>query len=78
MGTPETAAPDGCPDAAVNLRGKEVTGTVGVPWTGLSYRQDLTRGDGPQASAQDRPSSGGLWWVFGIAVVVVLAYVFGR
>ena len=68
----------GGPGAAVNLRGKKVTGTVGAPGTGLSYRQDLTRGDGQQASAQDRPSSGGLRWVFGIAVVVVLAYVFGR
>ena len=78
MGTPETAAPGGCPDAAVNLQGKEVTGAVGAPGTGLSYRQDLTRGDGQQATTEDRPRSVGGRWVFGIAVVVVLAYVFGR
>lgn len=68
----------GGPGAALNLRGKKVTGTVGAPGTGLSYRQDLTRGDGQQATTEDRPRSVGGWWVFGIAVVIVLAYVFGR
>jgi hypothetical protein len=32
----------GRPRCVVNLRGKKVTGTVGVPGTGMSYRQDLS------------------------------------
>ena len=65
-----------------NLRGKKVTGTVGVPGTGVSYRQDLTSAGAQPAPADDRPRSGGGRWLFWIVVVVVVvvvvAYVFGR
>ena len=64
--------------ASVNLRGKKVTGTVGVPGTGVSYRQDLTGGGEQPAPADDRPRSSGGRWLFWIVVLLVVAYVFGR
>lgn len=33
----------GCPGATLNFRGQDVTGTVGIPGSGLSYRQRLRR-----------------------------------
>ena len=31
----------GCPGASVNIKDDKVTGNVGIPGTGLSYRQSL-------------------------------------
>jgi hypothetical protein len=62
----------------VNIRGRKVTGTVGVPGTGLSYRQTLS-GEGDQAPAQPPreepyvPSARrGRWLLAGIAVGVLV------
>ena len=33
----------GVPGASVNVRGRQVTGNVGIPGTGLSYRQRLDK-----------------------------------
>jgi hypothetical protein len=62
----------------VNIRGRKVTGTVGVPGTGLSYRQTLS-GEGEQPPAQpplEEPyvprSRRGRCLLAGIAVVVLV------
>ena len=64
----------------MNIRGRKVTGTVGVPGTGLSYRQTLSD-EGEQPPAQPPveepyvPSARrGRWLLAGIAVVVVLVW----
>ena len=38
---------------SVNVRGNKVTGTVGVPGTGLSYRETLS--EGSQTSQPEQP-----------------------
>lgn len=74
----------GGPGASVNIRGRKVTGTVGVPGTGLSYRQTLS-GAGEQPPVQPPaeepyvPSARrGRWLLAGIAVVVVLVWLGAR
>jgi hypothetical protein len=67
----------GGPGASVNIRGRKVTGTVGVPGTGLSYRQTLSEGERqpapPTAEEPYVPSARrGLWLLAAIAVVVVV------
>lgn len=57
----------GGPGASVNVRGDNVTGTVGAPGAGLSYRQTLT--DGSEATGSQPPSgkawSGVIWILLG-------------
>ncbi len=65
----------GGPGASVNVRGDEVTGTVGAPGTGLSYRQTLLDGSEPASSEPylSKPWRGVLWMAL-IAVVLYLAF----
>jgi hypothetical protein len=54
----------GGPGASVNVRGDKVTGTVGAPGTGLSYRQKLGDGKAPAADEpahQEPPYRGKPW-----------------
>lgn len=67
----------GGPGAAVNLRGKRVTGTVGVPGTGVSYRQDLGS-VGAHAPSGEPPRSRGGRWVLLILVVLAVVYALAR
>ena len=55
--------------ASVNLKDGKATGTVGIPGTGLSYRERL-----------DNPGKGGgLGWVLWLVVaIVLLGVLFGR
>jgi hypothetical protein len=66
----------GGPGASVNVRGEKVTGTVGVPGTGLSYRETLSEGS-PDPSAE-QPYRGKPWrgvlWMLLIALVLYLAF----
>ena len=66
----------GGPGASVNVRGDEVTGTVGAPGTGLSYRQTLVDGSEPAGSEPYRakPWRGVLW----IALIALGVYLFFR
>jgi len=65
----------GGPGASVNVRGDEVTGTVGAPGTGLSYRQTLADGSEPAGGETHR---GKLWrgvpWMVLIALVLYLVF----
>jgi hypothetical protein len=65
----------GGPGASVNVRGDKVTGTLGAPGTGLSYRQTL--GDGAESASTEpyrgKPWRGVLWMVL-IAVVLYLVF----
>jgi hypothetical protein len=67
------------PGASVNVRGDKVTGTVGVPGTGLSYRQTLVDGSQPGQSGpagepyRSKPWRGVLWIVL-IALVLYLVF----
>jgi hypothetical protein len=65
-------SPSGCRDTgpAFQVRGDKVTGTVGAPGTGLSYRQTLVDGSGVGSSEtagsepyRGRPWRGVLWMV---------------
>jgi hypothetical protein len=54
----------GGPGASINLKGDKVTGTVGVPGSGLSYRETVSASKG---------GSSRTWWILiGIAAVVVV------
>jgi hypothetical protein len=68
------------PSASVNVRGGKVTGTVGAPGTGLSYRQTLVDGSQPgqsdsagSAPYRGKPWRGVLWMVL-IALVLYLVF----
>ncbi len=65
----------GGPGASVNVQGDKVTGTVGVPGTGLSYGQTLV--DGPE-SAPSEPYRGKPWrgvlWIALLALVLYLIF----
>ena len=65
----------GGPGASVNVRGDKVTGAVGVPGTGLSYRQTLADGSEPAGGEpyRGKPWRGVFWMVL---VVIVLYLVF--
>jgi hypothetical protein len=62
----------------VNVRGDKVTGTVGAPGTGLSYRQTLVDGSAPAGGvpAGDEPYRGKPWrgalWIALIALGLYL------
>jgi hypothetical protein len=61
--------------ASVNVRGDKVTGTVGAPGTGLSYRQTLVNGSEPAPSEpyRGKPWRGVLWMVL-IAIMLYLIF----
>lgn len=65
----------GRPGASINIRGKKVTGSVGIPGSGLSYRETLSEGE-----PQNQPlKSGGLGrMLFWIALLLVIGYLVGR
>ena len=58
----------GGPGASINLKGDKLTGTVGVPGTGLSYRETVTA---------SQATSRGVWIVIAIALVVGAVLVWG-
>lgn len=62
----------GGPGASVNVRGDKVTGTVGAPTTGLSYRHTLMDGSPPKPSEpyRGKPWRGVLW----IALAALVLY----
>ena len=54
--------------ASINLKDGKATGSVGIPGSGLSYRERL-----------DSKGSGGLGWVVGLVIaIVLLGVLFGR
>jgi hypothetical protein len=55
----------GGPGASINLKGDKVTGTVGAPGTGLSYRETVSRSKGRSARG---------WWIL-IAIMIVVGVV---
>jgi hypothetical protein len=59
----------GGPGASVNLKDGKATGTVGIPGTGLWYRERLNNnGSGGKSS--------GLGWVVWLVIAIVLLGVF--
>lgn len=59
-----TSVSVGGPGASINLKGDKVTGTVGVPGSGLSYRETAT---------VSRGASSRVWLVLlAIAILVVV------
>lgn len=65
----------GRPGVSINVRDKKVVGNVGIPGSGVSYRETLSDG-----KPSDAPRSGGgvgriLFW---IAVLLFVGYLFGR
>jgi hypothetical protein len=64
----------GGPGASVNLKDGKATGYVGIPGTGLSYRERLDNNGGGSAG-----KGGGLGWVVWLVIAIVLMGVlFGR
>lgn len=65
---------------SVNLRDGKATGNVGIPSTGLSYREKLT--DSTSASETETPidnqSSSGMGTVIVIVVLIALGYFIGK
>ena len=65
----------GRPGASVNIKDDTVTGNVGIPGTGLSYRQSLNSPGKPDEPSTRRSGARSLCWIVLIAVVV---YVLAR
>lgn len=64
--------------ARVNIRGDKVTGTVGIPGTGLSYRERLDKTterpeEAPVGQDAGRPING--WRILAILLAVMLVIV---
>lgn len=64
--------------ARVNIRGDKVTGNVGIPGTGISYRERLDKpagqpDDSPEAQNAREPING--WKVLAILLAVALVVV---
>ena len=79
LGKSGTSWTVGGPGASVNIRGKKLTGTVGIPGTGLSYRQDLSaRSTQPGEPLQPAPRPMARRVVFWLIVAVVLGYLLIR
>lgn len=63
----------GRPGASVNIREDKVTGNVGIPGTGLSYRQSLESAETTESSGrQSRTGRAALWLVLLVVVAFVL------
>lgn len=63
---------------SVNVRGAKVTGSVGAPGTGLSYRQTLVEGAEPTGNEPTggQPSRGKTWrGVLWLALIALALYV---
>ena len=60
----------GRPGASVNHRGDKVTGNVGIPGTGLSYRQSLGNPGTPDEPTTRRSGARVLFWLVLVALVV--------
>ena len=60
----------------VNLRGDKVTGTAGIPGTGISYRERLDAQ--PTERTTSKPGIGAGTVVFVLFLLVVLFFVFAR
>ena len=65
----------GRPGASVNIRGNKVSGSVGIPGSGISYRETLSDGE---PSNQPRKSGGLGRSLFWIALLLVIGYLLGR
>lgn len=65
----------GRPGVSVNIRGKKVTGNVGIPGTGLSYRQSL---DQPETPVEPGTRRTGGWIIFWLVLAAVVVYVLAR
>jgi len=65
----------GRPGASVNFRGDKVTGNVGIPGTGVSYRESLDNQATPEEPGTRRGGGRLLLWA---VLLVVLAYVLLR
>ena len=59
--------------ASVNLKDGKATGTVGIPGTGLSYRERLDNSGSGGAG-----KGGGLGWVVWLVAIVLMGAFFGR
>lgn len=55
--------------ASVNFRGDKVTGNVGIPGTGLSYRQSMEKPNAQQGQGPRGGVAGVLFWLVLAAVV---------
>lgn len=62
----------GRPGASVNLRGDKVTGNVGIPGTGLSYRQSLGSPGTTGEPGTRRAWGRALFWLVLVALAVYL------
>lgn len=65
----------GRPGASVNIKDDKVTGNIGIPGTGLSYRQLLNQTGAPEEPATRRFGVRVLFWLI---LVAVLFYVLAR
>lgn len=61
----------GKPGASVNVRDDKITGSAGIPGTGLSYRQSLASTDSTNSGTPRRSSGRMLFWVI---VVILIAW----
>ena len=60
---------------SVNIKDDKVTGNVGIPGTGLSYRQSLNRAGTPEGWATPRSGASAL---VRLTLVAVVVYVLAR
>jgi hypothetical protein len=64
----------GGPGASVNFKDDKATGNVGIPGTGLSYRERL---DNPGSGGSGKGGAVG-WVVWLVIAIVLLGVFFGR
>lgn len=62
--------------ASINVRGNNVTGSAGIPGTGISYRTRLDDPSQPAEPGKPSNSLGGA--VLILILLAILGYVFGR
>ena len=62
--------------ASLNIRGDKVTGSAGIPGTGVSYRERLDNQGANSNSRRSGSSFGTVFWI--LAVLALLGFVFGR
>src|SRR5574343_1771524 len=63
--------------ASVNIRGDKVTGNVGIPGTGISYRERLDRGpnehkEQPVDEVVSAPFNG--WKILAVLLLILVVY----